>query len=153
MRLHGVFRDNHILYFYPPYIARINRNLITETTGGPRCPYHAHFHADSSKEVNKMLPLCRPLRHTRRVELYIVTLILNLNTRWVVTFTLRPLYPRYRLNRRLGGFQSLSKLFGKRKKNLLPQPGFEPRTVQPITWSLRRLSSSQSGHACFSCLN
>ena len=54
---------------------------------------------------------------------------------WVVKATLRPFYPRkhprHPLYRRLSGPQSR---FGRvwKSENLLPTPGFEPRTVQPV---------------------
>jgi hypothetical protein len=58
--------------------------------------------------------------------------ILNLSTRWrwVVSFTPQPLYHRgkslrYRLERRLGRFQSRSKC--REDKNILPLPGIDPR--------------------------
>jgi hypothetical protein len=59
----------------------------------------------------------------------------------VVSFTLRPLYPRhisspYALDRRLGRPQSLSGSYGE-EKNLLPLPEIEPRpsSLQLVTIS------------------
>ena len=46
--------------------------------------------------------------------------------------------PRYLLSRRLGGPQSRSGRFGGHK-NILFLSRFEPRTVQPVVWSLYRL--------------
>jgi len=44
--------------------------------------------------------------------------------------------PQYALNtRRPGGPQSQSG-YSEEKKNLLPLPGIEPETIQPIAWSL-----------------
>jgi hypothetical protein len=42
------------------------------------------------------------------------------------------------LKRRLGAPQSRSGQFVK-EKNLLPLPGCEPRTAQPVAWSVPRL--------------
>jgi hypothetical protein len=63
--------------------------------------------------------------------------ILDLSTgwRWVIIFTLRPLYhrvksPLYQLNRRLCGPRSWSTRRGV-ENNLLPPPGMEPR---PSSW-------------------
>jgi hypothetical protein len=64
-------------------------------------------------------------------------LVLNLDTRWkwVVSFTLRPLYPAkerlYELNRRPCGFQRRSGLLG-RQTSLLSLSGFEASTTQPL---------------------
>jgi hypothetical protein len=59
--------------------------------------------------------------------------ILDLGTRWrwVVSLTPRPLYPRYPLDRRLGGPQSRSGRSGE-EKNLLPLPEIEPRLSSPV---------------------
>jgi hypothetical protein len=58
----------------------------------------------------------------------------------VVSTTSRPLYPRgntrYPLYRRLGGPQERSG----RVRKISPKPGFDPRTVQPRSQSLYRLS-------------
>jgi hypothetical protein len=63
--------------------------------------------------------------------------ILDLSTgwRWVVSFTYRPLYPRGKnprcpLDRRLGGPQSRSGLWGE-EKNLLPLSEIGPRPSSP----------------------
>jgi len=58
--------------------------------------------------------------------------ILNFRTRqrWVVSFTLRPLHPRYSLDRRLGGPQSRSGPNGEEKKSL-SLPAIEPRPSSP----------------------
>jgi hypothetical protein len=64
--------------------------------------------------------------------------ILNLGTgwRWVVSFTLQPLYfrgksPWYLLDRRLAGPQSRSG-HGDEEKNSEPLPGLESPIIQPI---------------------
>jgi hypothetical protein len=64
--------------------------------------------------------------------------ILNFGTRWrwVVSFTLRPLYPQgkslwYPLDRMLGGPQNLSE-HGGEEKNSQPLPKIEPPISQPI---------------------
>ena len=60
---------------------------------------------------------------------------------------------RYPLDTMLGGLHSRSESFGG-QKNLLALPGLEPRTVQPVTWSLYRLchpSSARWRMACYSC--
>jgi hypothetical protein len=64
--------------------------------------------------------------------------ILDLDTRWkwVVSFTLRPLYPQgksscYSLDKRLGGPQSRSGRCGE-EKNSQPLPGLEHRIIQPV---------------------
>jgi hypothetical protein len=54
----------------------------------------------------------------------------------VVSFTPQPLYPKgksrwYPLDRRLGGPQSRSRRGGE-EKNSQPQPGIEPRIIQPV---------------------
>jgi hypothetical protein len=56
--------------------------------------------------------------------------------RWVVSFTLWPLYPHgrrscYPFNRRLGGPQSLPGRGGE-EKNSQPLPGLEPPIIQPL---------------------
>jgi hypothetical protein len=56
--------------------------------------------------------------------------------RWMVSLTLRPLYPqgknpRYSLVWRLGGPQNLSGC-GVEKKNSQPLPGLEPRLIQSV---------------------
>jgi hypothetical protein len=56
--------------------------------------------------------------------------------RWVVSFTLRPLYPQgkspwYPLDRKLGGYQSRSGHGGEEKYSQ-PLPGLEPSIVQPV---------------------
>jgi hypothetical protein len=62
--------------------------------------------------------------------------ILDLSTRWMVSFTTRPLYlqgksPSYPLDRRLGVPQSR---FGRgdEEKNSQPLPGLEPPNTQPV---------------------
>jgi hypothetical protein len=66
--------------------------------------------------------------------------ILDLGTRWrwVVSFTPQPLYPqgktlpRYPLDRRLSGPQSLSGVGGE-EENPQALPGPEPSIIQPVT--------------------
>jgi hypothetical protein len=81
----------------------------------------------------------------------VAPLILNLGTtwRWVKHHAPAAL-PRWkarrcRPNSRLG--ESQSRRFGDRKKNLLPLLGLERHIVQPVAWSLDRLSyySSRQG--------
>jgi hypothetical protein len=65
---------------------------------------------------------------------------LDIRSRWVVSFTPRPLYSRgkspwYPLDRRLGGPQSWSVPCGV-EINLLPLPGIEPRTSIPSLYWL-----------------
>jgi hypothetical protein len=64
--------------------------------------------------------------------------ILDFRTRWrwVVSFTLGPLYPKgksplYPLDRRLGGHQSRPERGGE-KKNSRHLPGLEPPILQPV---------------------
>jgi hypothetical protein len=60
--------------------------------------------------------------------------ILNLGTRWrrMISFTARPLCPRYPLNRRLGGPQSRNERGGEEKNiPLLDVPGIEARMSSP----------------------
>jgi hypothetical protein len=59
---------------------------------------------------------------------------------WLVSFTLLPLYPRYPLDRRLGGPQSLSGRRGEEKD--LAVMGIEPGQYNP---SLYRLSYHPTG--------
>jgi hypothetical protein len=68
------------------------------------------------------------------------SIILELRTRWkwVVSFTPRPLYPLYPVNRRLGEPQSRSGPYGV-EKNILPLPRIEPRPTSPSP-SLYQLS-------------
>jgi hypothetical protein len=56
---------------------------------------------------------------------------LGTSWRWVVSFTTRPLYPWYPLDRRLGGPQSRS---GRCGKNSWPyqDSNFDPSVIQPI---------------------
>jgi hypothetical protein len=63
----------------------------------------------------------------------IAPLILNfgIEWKWAVNCTPRPLYPRYPLNRRLGGAQERSGRIEK-EKALLTLSGFEPQTDQPV---------------------
>jgi hypothetical protein len=58
--------------------------------------------------------------------------ILYLGTSWrlIVSFTPRPLYPRYLLARRLGGLQSRIGRCGL-QINFPPLPGIEPRPYSP----------------------
>jgi hypothetical protein len=65
--------------------------------------------------------------------------IINLDTSWgwVVSFTIRPLYPQgkslwYQLDRRLGEPQSRSGRGGD-EKNSQSLPGLEPPIIQPLT--------------------
>jgi hypothetical protein len=66
--------------------------------------------------------------------------ILDLGTRWrwVVSFTDRPLHPRYPLDMRLSGPQSQSGRCGEDK--ILPLPGIEPwPSSSSLYWQLSRL--------------
>jgi hypothetical protein len=61
---------------------------------------------------------------------------LGTRCRWVVSFTLQPLYPQgksswYPLDRMLGEPQSRSRR-GAEKKNTRPLPGLEPPIIQPV---------------------
>jgi len=66
--------------------------------------------------------------------------ILNLGTKWrrVVNIKFRRVIPgkepRYPLKRGLGGPQSRSGRFGE-EENLSPLPEFEPRIVQPLSYT------------------
>jgi hypothetical protein len=57
---------------------------------------------------------------------------LSTSWRWVVSFTPRPLYPRYPLYRRLGGPQSQSGWLEKWKFLTLPGLELNPLVIQPI---------------------
>ena len=65
--------------------------------------------------------------------------------------TSRPdhLTPWYLMNRKLGGPLSRSARFG--GKNILPLPGFEPRSTQSVTQSLYRLPDAHT--CCTKCEN
>jgi hypothetical protein len=83
----------------------------------------------------------------------IVPRVLDLGTkwRWVISFTVQPLYPEGKsfwcpLNRRLGGLQTRSGRGGE-EKNSQPLPGLEPPIIQPVaqryTTELSRLLRGQ----------
>jgi len=80
------------------------------------------------------LRLCT-VRTAHRGNRGIALLFLNHGTRrgWVVSVTPRPLFTpgktRYTLYRSLGGLQGRSG----RVRKISPPPGFDPRTVQPVT--------------------
>jgi hypothetical protein len=93
---------------------------------------------DSKRKKGEFFPVhaMKAYRGSR----HIVSLILNLGTRWrcVFNFTPRPPYPPppgrkrcYPSNRRLGGPKSWSGRFY-RRENLLPKQGFESRTIQCV---------------------
>jgi hypothetical protein len=76
-----------------------------------------------------------PLRHIGEWRYSSTILDLNTGWRWVVSFTLKPLYtwgisPCYPLGRRVGGPQSWSGRC-EVEKNLLPLSGIEPRPSSP----------------------
>ena len=81
-----------------------------------------------------------------------IPLIINLRTirRWVADFT-HPdhLTPGYLINRKLGGPLSKSARFG--RKNILPLPGFEPRSIHSTAQSLYRLPDAHT--CCTKCEN
>jgi hypothetical protein len=70
----------------------------------------------------------------------IVPLNLNLGIgwKWAVTWTPRPLYPRYLLNRRLIGVQGRSGRFGK-EKNLLTLSGFRRPPARSLLTEVERV--------------
>jgi hypothetical protein len=82
----------------------------------------------------------KPWRHTSCVDVQFHAFLTSVpdGRGWSVS---RPdrftpgICPRYAINRRLAGPQSLFGHFGE-EINLSPLPGIEPRTVQPVTWSL-----------------
>jgi len=69
---------------------------------------------------------------------------LDTTWRWVVSFTLRPLYPQrynpwYPLDRKLGGPQSWSGCSGE-EKNSHSLPGLKPLIIQPVAqWAILAL--------------
>jgi hypothetical protein len=94
-------------------------------------------------KIKVKLFLCHFLSEHYATEAYwgsrgIAPCILDLGTRWrwVVSFTLLPVYPQgksymFPLDRRLCGPQSRSGR-GSKERNSLPLPGFEPPIIQPI---------------------
>jgi len=87
-----------------------------------------------SECVNRRPPLNGEVRLEQARVRVVVQLysLFNLGARWgcVVNLTSRPLSKstRYQLYRRLGGPQGLTGWV----RTILPQPGFDPRTVQPV---------------------
>jgi hypothetical protein len=84
----------------------------------------------------------------RRAEWSYSSIVLNLGSRWKWMISFTPLpncsrgnSPWYPLDRWLGGTESQSGLYGG-DKNLLPLRESNPESsaVQPVTWSLYRLS-------------
>jgi hypothetical protein len=106
--------------------------------------------------VKVKLPLCFSFTDYRSMKVYwwsggISSRILDLGARWsrVVSFTSRPLYPQgkspwYKLDKRLGGFQSPSGR-GDEEKNPQSLPGLKPPIIQLVaqrnTTELSRLVS------------
>jgi hypothetical protein len=83
--------------------------------------------------------LCVPLRHIKGVEVQPHSFLTSAHGgEWL---TLCPDCFNLRKNTRLGGLQGQSGRFGK-DKNLLPLPGFEPRTVKPVAELLHQLHYS-----------
>jgi hypothetical protein len=101
-------------------------------------PSHPSWFKYHSDNVSYKVPVL--LTEHRTMKTYwgsggIAPHILELSTRWrwVVTFTLRSLYPQgkspcYPLDRRLGGLQSRCGRGGK-EKNLQPLPGLQPPII------------------------
>jgi hypothetical protein len=82
--------------------------------------YHTSFYMFALSQAPKAQ------RESRGIAL----IIRDLGARrgWVLSTTPRPLYTRYPLYRRLGGPQGRSG----RARKISPQPGLDPRTVQPV---------------------
>jgi hypothetical protein len=114
--------------------------------------FHADGRTDGNNDVNnRFSQFCEKRLNSKLALIHaikayrgnggIYPLILDLWSRrkWLVSVTPWPLYLRYPLNRRLGGPQSRFWRFGD-EITLLLLPGLQPRIVQPVAWSLHRLS-------------